>query len=368
MKKVAILFAIWMIVINVFAVIGLNRLNLKGDTAYDWIDPNGFRQEQQWGPVSLRAQWDSFWYTDIAENGYSFKGWGELSNIVFFPVYPLLLKIVSTVMLGNVVLAGWMVSAAFLLLALYYLFRLVKEFHPELDPYLPIVFLLIFPTAFFFNAVYTESTFLFFSVVTFYYALKKNFLAAGVFGLCAALTRVTGVLLFTPVLFEFAKDRNFDARRIFNVQVLPIFLIPVGLISFFLYHYLKFGNFLLFFKVESWWGRTFTVNESHFSLSSNPAIANLLLDVMFVAIGVVSIYYMFKRLRTSYALYTIATMIVALGTGTLMSIGRYISVLFPIYLFAASIKNKYVQQCWILVSILLLGLYTILFVNGYWAG
>jgi Gpi18-like mannosyltransferase len=73
---------------------------------------------------------------------------------------------------------------------------LVKEFHPEIDPYLPIIFLLIFPTAFFLNAVYTESLFLFLSLATFYYALKKNFFSAGIFGFFASLTRLASFASF----------------------------------------------------------------------------------------------------------------------------------------------------------------------------
>ena len=64
----------------------------------------------------------------------------------------------------------------------------------------------------------------------------------------------------------------------------------------------------------------------------------------------------------------LATIAVALSTGTFMSIGRYILVLFPIYILLASTKNQYLQQTWIFISTLLLAIYTILFVNNYWAG
>ncbi|MBU3942552.1 hypothetical protein KKA24_01060 [Patescibacteria group bacterium] len=369
LRNIIIILFLWLLIINIFALLSLNRLNLKEDTAYKWINPDEFFQEQKWDLNSLHNKWDSFWYLDIAENGYSLgeNDW-DLSNIVFFPLYPFLIKIVSLLTLGNFVLAGWFLNVIFLFLALFYLFKLVKEFHSEINPYASIIFLLIFPTAFFFNAIYTESLFLFLSLATFYYGLKKKFLYAGIFGLLSSLTRVTGALLFIPIIWEYFKVQGFKLKTIFSFKILPIFLIPLGTFSFFLYHYFRLGNFLLFFKIQENWGRTFSFEEKHFQFFSNPAIVNFLLDTLFILFILTIIYFVFRKLRISYALYIVSTVFVALSTGTFMSIGRYILVLFPIYILLASIKNQYLRQSWIFISTLLLALYTILFVNSYWAG
>jgi len=368
MKKVIIIFFLWILIINIFALFTLNRFNFKGDTAYNWIDPSKFQQEQTWNPIPLHSKWDSSWYLDIAQNSYSFKGPEKLSNIVFFPLYPFLIRTTSFLTGGNFILAGWILSCLFLLLALFYFLKLVKEFHPEINPYLPLILLLIFPTAFFLNAIYTESLFLFLSLATFYYGLKKKFLCGGIFGLLSSLTRVTGILLFIPLLWEYLKNYNFNLKRSLNLKILPLFLIPLGTLTFFLYHYLKFGDFLLFFKVENWWGRVFALNKDHFLLFGNPAIVNFLLDIFFAIFVLIVIYLVFKNLRISYGLYMLATIAIILSTGTLMSFGRYILTLFPIYILGASIKNQYLQQAWIFVSVLLLAMYITLFVNNYWAG
>jgi len=76
----------------------------------------------------------------------------------------------------------------------------------------------------------------------------------------------------------------------------------------------------------------------------------------------------FKKLRVSYGLYMVATVAIALSSGTFMSIGRYILTLFPIYILLASTKNQTARQAWAFISILFLAMYTILFVNNYWAG
>jgi hypothetical protein len=59
---------------------------------------------------------------------------------------------------------------------------------------------------------------------------------------------------------------------------------------------------------------------------------------------------------------------VAVASGTIMSIGRYVLVLFPIYIVGASIKNEITKYLWIIISAMLMALNTYLFVNWYWAG
>lgn len=366
MKKIITIFFVWLVIVNLFALLVLNRFNLTSDTAYFWIDQKSFQQTKNWNLVDLHARWDSYWYLDIANNGYKYEGPGQLSNIVFFPIYPLLMYLLSFCFLGNTILAGWVISSIFLFLSLFYLYKLVKEFHSEIDSELAVYFLLIFPTAFFLNSIYTESLFLFLSIATIYYARKKNFILASTFGFIAGLTRVTGILLFVPIFWEYFRD--YGKKGIFKPKFLAVIFSPVSTVLVLVYHYIKFGDPLLFFKVESSWGRNFTVNSDHFILNNPTAISNFIIDLLFVILALLVTYFVIKKVRVSYGLYMLSTIFVALSTGTLMSIGRYILVLFPIYIFLASIKNVLIKQSWIFISILLLAYYIILFVNNYWAG
>lgn len=366
MKKIIFLLLGWLLIVNIFALLGLNRLNLKSDTAYKWIDPQKFVQEQSWNSISFHSRWDSVYYLDIAQNGYHFTKENTLSNIVFFPFYSALIFVVSLLIGPNFILAGWIVSVLALIGSVIVFYKLIKEFHPTIDPENAIFYLLIFPTAFFLNAVYTESIFLFLSLLTFYYLHKGRFGLAGFFGLLSALTRITGVLLFIPIVWEFYKRNGW--RKIFSFSFLPTLLVPLGTMIFFLYHYFVFGNFFLFFDVENAWGRTFQLNKEHFLLFSNPAIVNLSIDLLFTTFALICAVHMFKKRWVSYGLYTVTTLGVALSTGTFMSIGRYILVLFPIYLVLASVKNQNFAKIYTIGSVFLLAMNIILFVNWYWAG
>ncbi|OGD41639.1 hypothetical protein A3I82_00220 [Candidatus Azambacteria bacterium RIFCSPLOWO2_02_FULL_42_10] len=95
---------------------------------------------------------------------------------------------------------------------------------------------------------------------------------------------------------------------------------------------------------------------------------NFFLDIAFFVFALIAIYHVFRQKWISYGLYILATLGVALGTGTFMSIGRYILVLFPIYIALATIRSHHFEKIYILSSLLLFALNITLFVNWYWAG
>lgn len=366
-KDVLLLVVGWLVVLNLFALVASNRFNLKSDNAYDWVDNGRYTQDQSWNITKLHSRWDSNWYLDIASTGYKVDENNTLSNIVFLPIYPYLIKSVSYLFNINLIFSGWITSISFLFLACLYLFKLVRDFHKEINPLNTVFLLLIFPTAFFLNAVYTESLFLFLSLASFYYAKKRNYLAAGAFGFLASLTRISGILLFIPLLMEFFQNKNYVNKKHLT-RIIPLFFVPVGAMLFFAFHWMKFGDPLLFFKVESAWGRSFNFNAEHFAFISRAAITNFSLDIFYLIFILAIIILLIRKRMYSYAVYVASTIVVAVSSGTLMSIGRYILVLFPIYIIGASLKNEISKKIWIVVSILLFALNTILFVNWYWAG
>lgn len=363
-KKVLSIYIIWFIIINLFAFFVLNRFNLSPDTAYNWINPKEFSQNKNLDLINLRVHWDSFWYLKIVGNGYEYKP-GDMSSIAFFPLYPSLVWTLSQIPLITPSLAGWIISAFTLGIGLVFLYKLVKENHAEINPLEPIIFLLIFPTAFFLTAVYTESLFLALSIIFFYYLFKKQFLIAGLFLALASVCRLNGLFLFVPLVFEYFKV--FGLKKFFNKNIFCFLIAPAGILGFMFYQYLKFYEPLAFFKSQMEWGRKFTFNSEHFQLLNPASYCNLSTDIFFFALALVAGIMLF-RIRASYALYVLFTTLVAVSTGTLMSIGRFTLILFPIFILLASIKNEQFKFGWTLLSTLFLAVFTILFVNNYWAG
>ncbi|MFH0725363.1 MAG: mannosyltransferase family protein [Pseudomonadota bacterium] len=366
-RRAVTMALLWLVVVNGFGLIALNRLNLAPDKAFSWMTKDLIKPPpQNWDIINLHNRWDSYWYLDIAKNGYYLRGEKDIANIVFFPLYPLLMRMLAPLAGGNLVVSGWIVSSLFLVLATGMLVRLTQTHHPDIDPLLPVVFLLAYPTAFILNAVYSESLFLFLSLAVVYYARQQRFLLASVFAAFASATRIAGLFLCVLLLVEILQAYGF--RSLFSRRVLPLALAPSGAVAFFSYHWIAFGDFFLYLKVEFNWGRDFEMAASDFVARNNAYLVNMANDLFFLAMGIVIGIVALRRLRISYGVYMLVSMGIALSSGTTLAVARYSMMLFPIYLFAASIGSITGRSAWLLSSVLLLALNIISFANHYWIG
>jgi hypothetical protein len=361
------LVAVWLIIVNLFALMALNRLNLEIDTALAWISPEIYKIKPSWNIIDLHNRWDAAWYLDIAQNGYYLRGEGQQANVVFFPLYPMLVRLAGYLTGGNLVLAGWIVSSIFLALAVAMLTRLTQEFHSDIEPTQPALFLLAFPTAFYLNAVYTESLFLFLSLSVVYFALQRHFILAGACAALASATRVAGVFLFVVLVVEFVQAYGW--RALFSVRVWPLALAPIGITVFFIHHWIEFGDFFLYLQVQKTFGRDFKSDLAEYLVVRNhPDLVHTLLDLSFTLLAIIFALVALRRFRLSYGLYMLVSLAVALSTGTALGIARYAMVMFPIYLIAAGTRSAIARNAWMFASILLLAMNITRFVHHYWAG
>lgn len=359
--------AAWLVIVNIFALMALNRLNIAPDTALGWMSPETYKVKPSWDIISIHNRWDSYWYLDIAEKGYYLRGENTQANVVFFPLYPLLVSWVGHLTGEDLVLAGWMVSSVFLALAVAMLTQLTRVFHPDIDPLRPAMFLLAYPTAFFLNAVYTESLFLFLSLAMVYCALKRNFVLAGVCAALASATRIAGLFLFVVIFVEFVQA--FGWRALFTRRVWPLALAPLGIVAFFLYHWVAFGDFFIFLKVQKTFGRDFKAHlNEYLVIHNNPDLVHTALDLSYTALMIVMAFLALRRFRPSYGIYMLVSLAVALSTGTALGIARYGMVMFPVYLIGAGIRSPVGRHAWLFSSTLLLALNITRFVHHYWSG
>lgn len=366
-RRALAMTAAWLLIANLFALTAFNRLNLAPDTAFDWMSEKSVRPVQQsWDIVDLHNRWDAYWYLTIAQEGYDRRGVMDISNVVFFPLYPLLVRIAGPLTNGNLVLAGWMVSSIFLMLSVWVLTRLTQEFHPEIDPLLPPLFLLVYPAAFFLNAVYSESLFLFLSLSMVFLALRRNFFLASICAALASATRIAGVFLFVPLLVEFVQANGW--RSLWTRRAWPLALAPAGALAFFVFHWIAFDDFFLYLRIQRLYGRDFRFDLTDVAIRSNPNLVTTIYDAAFVVAAVFMGFLALRKFRPSYGLYMLVSLAVALSSGTGLGIARYSMVLFPIYFIAADIRSVVGRSAWLFSSTLLLALNIICFVNHYWAG
>ena len=316
--------------------------------------------------LAVWGRWDAVHYVDIATRGY-FD-----TDMAFFPLYPALIAVFGR-MVGNHVLAGLLISNIAFFFGLLFLYRLIEATHDRRVAHRAIFYISIFPTAIFFSAVYTESLFFALTVGAFYYIRERRWLAAGAFGFLAALTRVEGVLLVAPMLYEVCMYERRPQE--FVRGLIATGLCGAGLICFMAYLWAVQGDPLFFSHVQSHWDRhlappwTSIWHSIHtITTSTNgTAIANQSLELAFTIFMVAILVASIRVMRPSYAIYTALSIIVPMSTSSLMSMPRFALVLFPLFIILALWGRKpAVHNAIVSFSLPLLGLFTALFADWYW--
>ncbi|MBW4520418.1 MAG: hypothetical protein KME16_12055 [Scytolyngbya sp. HA4215-MV1] len=301
-----------------------------GVTQYPWLNI--------WGEA------DTFWYIDIAKNGYSshtnLLGQG---NYAFFPLYPMLIKFLGAATGNKYYLAGLLISNFSLIFACIFLYKLVNQTSNQRIALNTIKYLFLSPTAFILSGVFTESLYLFLTVVIFYFTYKRNWILVGVVGFFVALTRNLGVLLIIPLLFEYLKEIHFDVKKI-RLDIIFLFLIPLGLILYSFYNYHLTGDFLAFKTVQTAWGRSFS-NPFHvvvhglYKAFYQSNIRNYLdASIALISLAILCIFY--KKIGFSYWLFGMYSILIPLST-ELESMPRYILPIFPIYIILAKLGEDH---------------------------
>ena len=123
--------------------------------------------------IDALSRWDGGHYIYLANNGYYYQE-DKPSNVAFFPLYPLLIRSFSNITSLDTPISSVIVSNFFFLCALIVLNKLVTLLFGRKVAHLSLVFLVVFPTSFFYSAIYSESVFLFFSITSLYLLEKKQ--------------------------------------------------------------------------------------------------------------------------------------------------------------------------------------------------
>lgn len=329
-------------------------------------------------------RWDTQWYIDIANRGYDWKKAVGTSPTAFFPLFPMLIHAVTALTHRSGITAALLISNAAFLGSLLYLWRLARW---ELNAAIArrtILCLSVFPTALFFFAGYTESLFLFLTVAAFFHMRRRDWIMAGIFAGLASATRVTGVLLLVPFVYEYARDRNFSPRNL-DRGVIGLLLAPLGLLAFMLYLGRTVGDPMAFSHSQVAWQKVFTLQiwsgflESFRQLLILPHAsfmeAHNVIEVSLGGLALVCSFFAARRLPAAYGLYLLAFWLVTLTSPAveggyqvpLISLSRYILSLFPLFIWAGiKTERRAAEESYLVLSAGMLALLTVQFINGGW--
>jgi hypothetical protein len=315
------------------------------------------------------ANFDGEHYLRIAQFGYTTIS-GQ-SQYAFFPLFPLLIKIIGTVT-SNYYLAAHTVVALSLLGFVYYL----KKWLDQLSyPALPVLgHALVFPGSIFLLSIYTEPLFLFLTVLSFWLVEQKSYGRAAVVTALATATRVNGIFL---ALYLLASMLTSSVKLSLKNIVVNVLTSLLGLFGYMTFLYFQTGNPLAFFTAQAGWGKSTltmpwdTLNRyftaltfewqtdlTHLVVLVEVAVTIYLLTLLFIGIRR-------RILSWPYLIYCLGNLAMPLATGSLGSMPRFGLILFPLFIITTTF-SKPTRVILYTVLTITAAIGVVLFTRGYW--
>lgn len=334
-----------------------------------------------YGRLNTWSHWDGEHYIHLAASGYLNLHYDE--SPAFFPLYPLLVRALDSLFGGPVSLPalgvwGVIVSLAALPFALYFVYRLAEDAGGPRTARASVLVLAFFPTAFFLNAVYTESLFLALSAGALWAVrVRKNLLLACVLAGLACATRNVGIFLLVPLALEWLRRRREYGLR----GAACLALAPSGLLLYAAYLWWRFGNPLLFYTGQRRWGREPTgplhalvtafeqagrglaqlsgmrPGSGSGSLMDHLAATNETYNLLFLLLALTLLVAGARSLPPGMSAYAFLLVAVPALFGTpqdpLMGMPRFVLVAFPIFITLGALvgKRKVALRLWLAVNI-----------------
>jgi hypothetical protein len=327
------------------------------------------------------ARWDSVWFLRIAEHGYDSASGAAAA---FYPLYPGAVSVVGWALFGHYVLAGILVSLAAAFGAFLLLYRVAEGRLGADGARRAVLYLALFPFAFFLQAVYSESLYLLLTLAAFVLAERGRFLAAGAVTGLALLTRPTAAALLSALALLAWQERD-------RVRALAsLALAPVIFAAYPLYLWRAEGDAWAFLHAQRLWSRHLSpagplggiwdglragwagveqlASGSHTHRYWAPVqdadpirVATLNLEmlaflVLFVALALIA----WRRFGAPYGLFAVLSLAIPLSVPSerwpLLSLPRFGLTIFPLFLALASLGGRpRVHTAIVAVSSLLLG-------------
>ncbi len=308
------------------------------------------------------GNFDGVHYLGVAKDAYAAQ-----YTQAFFPFYPILIKIFSPLTFSNLLISALLISNIAALASLIVFYKLITKTYGEKIALWSILFLLAFPTSFFFGSVYTEALFFLLAISAFYTAQIGRTWSAAVLGVLASATRLVGVFLAPSLLFQ----KDLKSRFL-------LLLIPTGLISYMVFLKIKFDNPFYFLTSQQVFGQERLSNGivllpqvlfRYFKIittTTGAPLAVAIFELFATLWALTGLALAFKKIKTEWLIFSLLVVLVPTLTGTFASMPRYILMAFPIYLVPAFIKSTSIKIVLLIISLVLLAITTAFFTQGYW--
>lgn len=354
---------------------GVSAIAIWGqESARTVYDPVGYTTELGRAFSDLiapLARWDSVWFLDIADVGYPTS---YPPRAAFFPLYPVLMRVGGWVV-GSPLVAGLLISFVSAFVGAMLVHRLTELELGRRAAGAAVWALLAFPGSMWLTAVYSEGLFLLLSAGALLAARQRAWLLAGLLGALASSTRSAGVVLIVP-LAVIAWSHYRERTRVPRADdprgdpppgrhrpelrdwrpLLAAAAVPLGAIVFAISLRIAGHSWTVALDQQQEWGRENVgpfVGILRSIEAAGDGLAQLLgttgataatpgaewmnpVLLVFLVVGLCVLVGVARRLPPAYAAYTACALLLPLsspavgGGEPLMSLPRFLGVLFPL--------------------------------------
>jgi hypothetical protein len=321
-------------------------------------------------------RWDSAWYHAIAEKGYdnALHDQGQ-RDTSFWPLFPLLTRaLVFICRTDDPFAVMFCLNLGLLAGSAFFLYEIAKARFGVDAARLATVLFLTYPYGIYYSAGYSEATYLFFTVGTFYFGMRERWAAASLMSALATASRGVGVTTALGVVVLYLEKCSFSLRRVRKDALwLPLSAAGAALYSFYLWR--RFGD--PFAYVQSYtargWGAEVTwprfvdtllmfVRPDRWPPGKIP-IPDMGCLVAFLGVSALTLVGA-RRLSVAETVFSLSSLFVYAKMWP--TSGRYVGTIFPIYFTLAELVR--LRPAWRVglttTFAVLLALFAVVF--GHW--
>lgn len=323
--------------------------------------------------MPLWYHWDVRHYIDIAREGYTAVGDARL-RLVFFPLYPLLMRMFSPMTGGDVFLSGTAISLLCAAVATAALYDLAHMHFGARTAKLAVGYFLLNPLSVFLGCVYTESIFIALTLLALCAHRRGRGYTAAVLGMFSAFTRMPGVIVagfFIIELLGRVGERTLTRRALLRCAA-QVAIVFCGLFAYWGVNAAVTGDPLMYmtYQRENWFQQpgTFfgsTANTAHYFMTT-VGESDWLYTWGFQLLCMFYVYVLLlrgqKKLPFDMAAYGFVYVLVVLSPTWLLSGPRYLYALCILPLLQARAHER---GGWHALALALSTVLLAIFVFGY---
>ena len=294
------------------------------------------------------TSWDGRYYTSIADDGYhADPSYGP--DYAFYPGYPIAVRALSLLTLGDTDLAALVAANGAFLLALIALYALSVRYLDRERALLALCFFALAPGAIAFGMAYSDSLFVLFLVAAFLAMERRHAWLAGIALAMATLTRVPGILFGLPLLLLLVSQDGYRPSR----RWLPFLLAPAVLVAYYGYLWWLTGDFFAAASAQSYWNADPVIDASgaliegavpassfgseHLALGIAPQWTIALWVGILGLYTFLLVYFRPDRIKPAYVAVAVIAILTVFLAMRLQSSPRYLAVAWP---FAWVLANR----------------------------